>query len=189
MLSLLLGLILFLGTHSIAMLAPQFRARSLEKSVLMWKLIYVLISVVGIAFIAHGYAAARLEPILLYTTPYGLRHLTYLLMWLAMILFFAPYFPGKIKLVMKHPQLVAVKLWALSHLLVNGTLADVVLFGAFLAWAVTKRISYKRQGIVAVPEARTSWVNDVIIVVLGTALTALFLFYLHGKLIGMPLLG
>lgn len=145
MISLLLGLVLFLGIHSTSIYFPSVRQQAVDKSELGWKAFYSVISFVGIYFIAVGYASLRMEPVLIYSTPYWFRHVASLLMLPALILFVAPYFPGKIKQVTKHPQLVAVKLWAVSHLLVNGMLADVILFGAFLAWAVLDRISMKKR--------------------------------------------
>jgi uncharacterized membrane protein len=189
MMILTIGLILFLGIHAISIVALPLRDRLAAKSPLGWKGFYSLVSAVGIILIALGYSMARLDPVLIYTTPYGLRHLTYLLMLPAMMLFIAPYFPGRIKQVTKHPQLIAVKLWACSHLLVNGTLADIILFGAFLAWAVLDRISMKKRQQRPLPGLPTSWINDVLVVVIGTVLTGAFIMFLHGYLIGMPLVG
>lgn len=187
MLSLIMGLFLFLGIHSISIVAEGFRNRMVERSKNGWKAFYSLISIVGIVFIAKGYAALRFEPVLLYVTPYWLKHLTYALMLPAMILFVAPYLPGKIKQVTKHPQLLAVKLWAFSHLLVNGMLADVILFGAFIIWASADRVSMKKRASRAVPGLKANGINDIIAIILGVILTSAFVFYLHQLLIGMPL--
>lgn len=187
MLSLLIGLFLFLGIHSISIIAEDFRNSMAAKSENGWKAIYSLISILGIVFIVKGYAALRLEPVVLYVTPYWLKHLTYSLMLPAMILFVAPYLPGKIKQVTKHPQLIAVKLWALSHLLVNGMLADVILFGAFLIWAAADRISMKKRKSRTIPALKANGVNDIIAIMLGVIFTGVFIFYLHGFLIGVPL--
>jgi len=187
MLSLILGLFLFLGIHSISIIAEDFRNSMAAKSENGWKAIYSLISVVGIVFIAKGYTALRLEPVLLYGPPYWLKHLTYSLMLPAMVLFLAPYLPGKIKQITKHPQLIAVKLWAISHLLVNGMLADVILFGAFLIWAGAARVSMKKRTPRVVPGLKVNGINDIIAIILGVVLTGLFIFYLHELLIGMPL--
>jgi len=184
---LILGLILFLGIHSISIFAEPLRDKLANKSELGWKGLYSLISLAGIYFIAVGYASARLEPVLLYITPYWFRHVSSLLMLIALILFFAPYFPGKIQQTLKHPQLVSVKIWAVSHLLVNGMLADVVLFGAFLVWAVVDRISMKNRKQRALPGLKASGRNDVITIVLGVVTTVAFVFFLHASLIGMPL--
>ena len=188
MLTLLTGLFLFLGIHSVSIVSEPFRDRMVAKSALGWKAFYALTSIVGIALIAKGYAALRLEPVLLYIPPYWMRHITYLLMLPAMILFVAPYLPGKIKQVTKHPQLAAVKIWAFSHLLVNGMLADVILFGAFLAWAVADRISMKKRVSRPVGNLTPSVKNDVIAVVVGVALTGAFIMFLHEALTGMPLI-
>ena len=188
MLSLLFGLLLFLGMHSTSIFAPTFRQKMVQKSELGWKGMYSIVSILGIYFIAIGYNALRMEPVLIYVTPYWFRHITYLLMVPVMILFVTPYLPGKIKQVTKHPQLIAVKLWAVSHLLVNGMLADVILFGAFLAWAVIDRISMKKREQRPLPGLKPSIINDVIAVVLGIVMTGVFVTYLHGKLIGMPLM-
>ena len=104
-------------------------------------------------------------------------------------LFLATYLPGRIQRAAKHPTLVAVKLWALAHLLANGTLADTALFGAFLAWAVADRISLKRRRTRAIPGAPASAVNDAIAVVAGLAIYAAFAFWLHLKLIGVAPIG
>ena len=186
---LLIGLALFLGIHSISIFAEEFRNRMAAKSEMGWKAAYGLVSLAGILLIVHGYAEARLEPTLLYVTPAWLRHVTALLMLPVFILFFAPYFPGRIKAVTRHPQLVAVKLWAVSHLLVNGMLADVVLFSAFLAWAVVDRISLKRRTPRGVPGLPESGVNDVIVIVFGLAAYVVFALWLHVAWIGVAPFG
>ena len=103
----------------------------------------------------------------------------------AFILFFAPYFPGRIQATLKHGQLASVKLWALAHLLVNGMLHDVLLFGGFLAWAVVERISLKRREQRPLPGAPASKYNDVILVVVGLALYVVFSFWAHQFLFGV----
>jgi len=185
MLELVVGLLLFLGTHSISIFAEDFRDRMAARSEIGWKAVYGLLSLVGIVLIVRGYADARLDTAMLYATPIWLRHVAALLMLPVFGLFFAPYFPGRIKTAAKHPQLVAVKLWALAHLLVNGTVADVVLFGAFLAWAVVDRISMKRRAPRAVIGAPPSGKNDVILVVLGLAAYVAFALWLHAAWIGV----
>ena len=112
----------------------------------------------------------------------GIPHLLLLPVF---VFFFAPYFPGRIKSALKHPQLVAVKLWAFAHLLVNGTLADVLLFGSFLAWAVTDRVSLKTRPERPLPGPGESASNDVIVVVLGLVLYVVFALWAHEWLIGV----
>lgn len=187
MTNLILGLLLFLGIHSISIVAEPLRDRFAAKSELGWKALYALISLAGILLIVKGYAQARLSPTLIYTSPYWLRHINALLMLPVFILFLAPYFKGRISTFTKHPQLFAVILWSLSHLLVNGNLADILLFGAFFVWAVADLISMKNRVARPLPGLTKSANNDLIIVITGLGLYALFAFYLHEVLIGMPL--
>ncbi len=183
---LLIGLVLFLGMHSISIFAEGFRDRMAEKSEIGWKAAYSIVSLAGFVLIVQGYADARLEPTLLYTTPSWMAHVAALLLLPVFIFFFAPYFPGRIKTVTKHPQLIAAKLWAVSHLLVNGMLADVILFGAILAWAVADRISMKRRTTRSVPGMpETGVINDVILVVLGLGAYVVFAMWLHAAWIGV----
>jgi uncharacterized membrane protein len=183
--SLLAGIFMFFGIHSISIFAPQLRDKLAAKNEYGWKAIYAVISVAGLVFITQGYAELKLSPTLLYVTPSWFRHLSALLMLPIFILFLAPYFPGKIKTVLKHPQLIAVKLWAVSHLLVNGALADVLLFGTFLIWAIVDRVSMKQRAPRSVPGLKTSKVNDAVIIVIGLSLYILFILYVHETLIGV----
>jgi uncharacterized membrane protein len=183
---LVIGLIIFLGIHSISIFAPGFRDRMAARiGAGPWRGIYSLVSLAGFALIVWGYGLARREPVVLYDPPFWTRHLTALLMLPVFPLLFAPYFPGRIKAALKHPMLVAVKLWAVAHLISNGTLADVLLFGAFLAWAVADRISYKHRQRRPLKGAPPAARNDVIVVIVGLAIYALFVFWLHLKLIGV----
>ncbi len=182
---LLIGLALFIGTHSISIFAEGFRDRMAAKSEIGWKAVYSLLSLAGIVLVVRGYADARLDPTLLYVPPVWLRHVAALLLLPVFVLFYAPYFPGRIKTATKHPQLVAVKLWALSHLLVNGTLADVVLFGAFLAWAVVDRISLKRRTPREVMGAPRGPLNDALLVVFGLVTYGVFVVWAHAALFGV----
>jgi uncharacterized membrane protein len=141
---LLLGLVLFLGIHSVSIFAPGWRdAQVSARGEAAWKGIYTVVSAIGLGLLIYGYGLARQAPVVLYTPPAALRHLALLLLVPVFPLLFAAYLPGRIKKAAKHPMLLAVKLWALAHLLANGTLADVLLFGGFLAWAVADRISLK----------------------------------------------
>jgi uncharacterized membrane protein len=187
MANLMIGLFLFLGMHSISIVAEPLRDRFAAKSKLGWKALYALISLLGFFLIVEGYSQARLTPTLIYASPYWLRHISILLMLPVFILFLAPYFPGIISTFTKHPQLLAVILWAFSHLLVNGNLADIILFGSFFIWAVADLRSTKRRVSRPLPGLKESAVNDVIIVIVGLGLYGLFAVYLHGPLIGMPL--
>ena len=187
---LLLGLVLFLGMHSVSIVSPTGRhviARRLGEG--PWKGLYTLVSLTGFVLIVAGYSAARQDPVLLYTPPVALRHLSALLMLPVFVLLLAAYLPGRIQRAAKHPMLVATKLWALAHLLANGDLASVLLFGSFLAWAVADRISLKRRAAAGllrpVHGASPGAMNDVIALVAGLVLYGVFAFWAHGFLFGV----
>ena len=189
MIILLLGLVLFLGAHSVSIINEPWRNRMVSKmGEVPWKGVYSLISIIGFVLIIWGYGLARADSVVLYSPPVWLRHVTMLLLLPVFPLLLAAYLPGRIKTTTKHPMLAATKLWAFAHLLANGTLADVLLFGAFLAWAVVDRISLKRRKQRPLPAAPASKANDIIAVVVGLALYAAFIVWLHGWLIGVPLI-
>lgn len=183
---LILGLLLFLGAHSVSIINDPWRNRMQARlGEIGWKGAYSLISIAGFVLIVHGYAAARLDPVVLYTPPTALRHVALLLLVPVFPLLLSTYLPGRIKSAVKHPMLVATKLWALAHLLANGNLADVLLFGGFLAWAVADRISLKRRNPRPLHTAPAGKVNDLIAVVGGLALYVGFVMWLHVWLIGV----
>ena len=189
MTTLIAGLVLFFAAHSVSIANVGWRDRmAATMGEWPWKGLYSVVSLVGFVMICIGYGQARMSPVLLYAPPVGLRHVALLLMVPVFPIFLATYFPGRIKAVLKHPTLVATKLWAVAHLLANGMLADVVLFGSFLAWAVADRISVKRRALRPPPEVPESRLNDVIAVVGGLSLYVAFVFWLHHILIGIPLI-
>ena len=180
------GLVLFLGIHTVSIVAPQWREAQLARlGEGPWKGPYSGIAAVGLGLLIYGYGVARQSPIVLYTPPTAFRHLALLLMLPVFPLLVAAYVPGRIKAMAKHPMLLATKFWATAHLLANGTLADVLLFGGFLAWAVADRISVKRRPPRAIPGAPPRPYNDVIVVVLGLVLYALFVLWAHRWLFGV----
>lgn len=188
---LILGLVLFLGIHSIRIVAEPARQGLIERMGLWgYKSLYSVIALVGFVLIIVGYGQARLQPTVLYQLPAGVRHMSLLLLVPAFPALLAAYFPGRISDMLKHPMLVAVKIWAVAHLLANGTLADVLLFGGFLAWAVLDRISVGRRvstgGGAQLP--RTPF-NDAIVIIGGLGLYVAFLLWLHPLLIGVPAVG
>jgi uncharacterized membrane protein len=182
---LIVGLVLFFGMHSASIVALPLRDRLAAKSELGWKALYGLVSLIGIVLVARGYAELRQVPTLLYASPVWVRHVAAVFLLPIFVLFLAPYFPGRITSATKHPQLVAVKLWAVAHLLVNGTLADVLLFGSFLVWAVADRISMKSRPVRPIPGAPASVASDIVLVVVGLALYAALLFWLHEVAFGI----
>ncbi|MGD8808902.1 MAG: NnrU family protein [Gammaproteobacteria bacterium] len=186
MLLLVAGLILFLGMHSISIVAPAVRDSLAARHGALYRIGYSVVAASGLALIVYGYGQARLDPIVVYTPPPVLRYATLALMILAMPLLVATYLPGRIKAAVRHPMLSAVKAWALAHLFSNGTLADILLFGGFLIWAVADRISLKRRAPRDVPSLPGRPANDIIVVVVGLALVVAFVFGLHTWLIGIP---
>jgi uncharacterized membrane protein len=184
---LIAGLVIFLGIHSVAIVAPAWReAQITQRGDKTWKGLYSIISVVGFALLIYGYGLARQAPVLLYTPPTALRHIALLLMVPVFPLLLAAYLPGRIKTAAKHPMLLATKIWATAHLLANGSLADVLLFGSFLVWAVADRIAAKRRPVPrVVPGAPPSAFNDAIALVGGLALYGAFLMGVHLWLIGV----
>ena len=192
MLQLLIGLALFLGIHATQSLAPQARQRAQERwGALGYKAIYSVISLLGLYLIVQGYGLARLAPVVLWTPPRGMQHASILLMWFAMVLLVAAYVPGnKIKARLRHPMTLSVKVWALAHLLSNGNLADVLLFGGFLIWSVLVFRAARqrdRMSLHSAPEG--TLLGTVLAVALGSGVWAAFLMGgLHLWLIGvMPL--
>ncbi|MCH8117595.1 MAG: NnrU family protein [Proteobacteria bacterium] len=185
MLQLLSGFALFFGMHSMSILALPLRDKFAAKSEIGWKLVYGAVSLAGLILMSRGYAELRLTPTILYIAPVWLYHVAAVLLIPTFVLFLAPYFPGRISSATKHPQLVAVKLWAMSHLLVNGTLADLLLFGSFLLWAVAVRISLKRRATRAIPGMPESKANDIIAVVLGLIVYAATVSWFHEMLFGV----
>jgi uncharacterized membrane protein len=186
---LIIGLLVFFATHSISIVNVSWRDRVAARiGTLTWQGLYSLAALAGLLLIIWGYGLARQDPVVLYQPPVWLRHGAMLLLIFVFPLLLATYLPGRIQTVTRHPMLVATKLWALAHLLANGNLADVILFGSFLVWAVADRISLKRRTAPNVPALPTSRINDALVIVLGLALYVFFVFGGHSWLIGVPLL-
>lgn len=186
MMTLLAGLVVFLAAHSTAILAPAWReARVAQLGEQRWKALVGIVSIAGFVLLVWGYGQARLEPVVLYVPPTWLRHLSLLLLVPVFPLLLAAYLPGRIKTATRHPMLAAVKLWAFAHLLANGTAADVLLFGAFLAWAVVDRVSVGRRPVRELRGAPPSRFNDLVAVVAGLALYGVFVAWAHLWLVGV----
>ena len=183
---LIAGLVLFFGTHFISIVAPNFRNQMVAKlGAGPWKGLYSLVAIAGFVLIVWGYGLARQNPVVVYSPPYWLRHVTAVLMIPVFPLIFSAYFPGRIKAIMKHPMLAATKFWALAHLLANGMLGDVLLFGSFLSWAVADRISFKKRTQGPIAGAPPSKYNDLIAVALGLVVYVAFVKWLHVRWIGV----
>ncbi len=185
---LILGLIVFLGVHSIRIVADDWRSAQLKRlGEGAWKGLYSVVSIVGFALIVWGFGLARQQPVVLWIAPTAMRHVAALLTLIAFILIVAAYVPrNAIKSRLHHPMLLGVKTWALAHLLANGRLADLLLFGAFLAWAVVCFIAAQKRDRAAVTAYPAGTAGaTAITVIAGAAVWALFAFWLHAALIGV----
>jgi uncharacterized membrane protein len=193
MLTLMAGLVLFLGAHSVRVFANGWRTAMVAKvGEKPWKGAYSLLSLAGFALIVVGYGVARSNPVILWNTPpVAMRHVAALLTLVAFVLVTAAYVPGnQLKAKLHHPMILGVKVWALAHLLANNTLADLVLFGGFLAWAVLDfRAARQRDREQRTVYPAGSVSRTAIAVVVGGLLWALFAMWLHRALIGVPPMG
>ncbi|MFN7726099.1 MAG: NnrU family protein [Rubrivivax sp.] len=186
--ALILGLVLFLGVHSLRIFAEGWRTQLRARwGANAYKGVYTLVSLVGFALIVWGYGQARLAPVMLWVPMGWTRHLAALLMLVSFVLLVAAYVPGNaFKAAVKHPMVLAVKVWALSHLVANHTLADALLFGGFLLWAVLNfraaRQRDRAEGTVY-PPGRA--VPTAITFVLGVVAWAAFAMWAHRVLIGV----
>lgn len=192
MLYLVLGLVVFLGTHSLR-IGGDVRRDALRASLgeARFKTAYALLSVAGLLLVVYGFGVARETPVLLWTPPAGMRHLTFLLTLIAMVLLVAAYVPrNSIRARLHHPMVLSVKVWALAHLVANGTLAHLVLFGGFLVWSVLVfRASRQRDRAQEIVYAAGALIPTAITAGLGLLLWLLTLGWLHGILIGVRLMG
>lgn len=186
---LVVGLIIFIAVHSVRIVADDWRTRTIARmGERAWKGVYALLSLAGFALLVVGYGQARGASAVLYDPPLFMRHVTALLMLLSLVLVMAAYVPGNhIKAAVGHPMLAGVKLWAFAHLLSNGRVADMVLFGTFLAWAVVDFIAARRRDRAAgtVVAAGTAS-RTLVTVIAGVATWAALAFGLHLWLIGVP---
>ncbi len=192
MTALILGLVLFLGIHSARVVAEGPRQAFIARhGANAWKGVYSVASIAGFALLVWGYGQARQAPVVLWAPPAALRHVAGLLMIVAFVLLVAAYVPGNaIKARLHHPMTLGVKTWAFAHLIANQTLADLLLFGGFLAWAVATFIAARRRDRAAgtvYPPGRAG--PTVVTVVLGLAAWAGFAFWAHGAWIGVKPFG
>lgn len=185
---LLLGLIVFLGVHSTRMCAPAWREAQIARlGMLPWKAVYAIVSLLGFVLIVHAYGQTRLDPVVLWQPPVWTKHVAGLLMLVSFICIAAAYVPGNaLKAKVGHPMLAGVKTWGFAHLLTNGNLADVVLFGSFMVWAILEFRTFRRRDKAAgTTYPRISVGRDLLVLFLGVAGTAVFAGFLHLQLIGV----
>jgi len=188
MIILIMGLALFLGVHSVRMAAASWRQAQLARvGEQAWKRVFLLLSAAGLALIIWGYGVARHAPLLLWHPPMGMRHVAILLTLLAFVFLACAYVPrNHVKARLHHPMVLGVAIWAAAHLLANGTLADVLLFGSFFLWAVVSFIAARSRDRVAGTIYAAGTVRATLTAALaGVIAWAVFAFWLHGVLIGV----
>ncbi len=188
MLEFALGLALFLGMHSVRIFAERWRTTTIQRwGPLPWKGFYAVVSLLGLYLLIRGWGQLRLEPVVLWTTPVALKHAASWFTLAAFVLFVAAYVPGnQLKARLHHPMVLGTKAWALGHLLANNTLADLLLFGAFLAWSVWLFIASRRRDRrdqISYAPGRLG--PTVLSLGLGLVTWAAFAFWLHAALLGV----
>ncbi|MFB9869569.1 NnrU family protein [Vreelandella sulfidaeris] len=189
MMIMIIGLLVFLGVHSVRIGAERWRQQQIASlGHTVWKAAFSAISVVGLAIAIYGFGQMRLDPTYIWHPPMGMRHAVALLMLPAFIMLVAAYVPhNAIKAKLGHPMMLAVKIWALAHLLVNGRLGDIIFFAAFLIWAILAFKAAKQRDRMTPPApVSTSKMATIATVLIGLVAYALFAFYLHAVLIGVP---
>lgn len=187
---LVIGLVTLLGIHSLSIVAPAWRdSMAARLGELRWKRLYSIASLAAFVVLVHGCSLAQKNPVVLYVPTGWMRQLSLLVMLPAFPLLLSAYFPGRIKAAVKHPMLAATQTWAFAHLLANGTLGDVLLFGGFLVWAVVDRVSVGRRPARSVPGAPPRGYNDVIAIVAGLLVYGVFAYWAHARLFGVAPMG
>jgi uncharacterized membrane protein len=192
MVYLIAGLLIFLGVHSVRIFSDGWRTRMQQRmGEGAYKGLYSLLALLGLGLIIYGFGVARETPVMLWIPPMGMRHVAALFTVIAFVLLAAAYVPRNgIKARVHHPMVLAVKAWALGHLLANGSVAHVLLFGAFLAWGVVNFIAARKRDRAAGTQYPAGTLGGTAIAVLvGAAVWALFAFKLHGLLIGIRPIG
>ena len=185
---LILGLIIFLGAHSVRIVNEDWRTRTRARlGPSSWKALYSLVSVIGLGLVVWGFGLVRQQPVQLWSPPTGMRHLAALLTLIAFVLLVAAYVPGNgIKARLHHPMVLGVKVWALAHLISNGNLGHVVLFGSFLVWAIFDfRASRRLDRATGTRYPRGTAGATGITVAIGVGTWIAFALWLHGLLIGV----
>src|SRR5215475_2623065 len=187
---LVLGLAIFLGAHVFVSRRKARAALIAHIGERPYKALFALVALTGLAVIVEGFGLYRASGYIdVWTPPSWMRHVTVALVWPAVILVTAAYIPGDIKRTLKHPMLAGVKLWAFAHLLSNGDLGGMILFGSILGWAVYDRIALKRRADVGGPRIPVGGIkNDLLAVVVGTLIYLAVGFVFH-PLAGVPVFG
>ena len=190
LLILIIGLVVLLGAHVFV----TFRAARANLMARLgqngYRALFSIIAIIGLALIIWGYGEYRAhEWVQVWSPPAFMRHITVGLMLFAVIFITAAFIPCHIKMKLKHPMLASIKTWALAHLLSNGDLGSIILFGSFLAWGVYARIAAKRRGDLGATTEPAGWTNDLIVIVLGVVIFLALGYYFHPYVIGVPVFG
>jgi uncharacterized membrane protein len=185
----ILGLVVFFATH----IFVTFRAARGDAIATLglngYRAVFALVSIAGLALIVWGFGQYHAHAPQIWSPPAFMRHITVGLMLFAILFFTAAFIPSYIKTKLKHPMLAGIKTWALAHLLSNGDLASILLFGSFLAWGVYARIAAKRRGDLGAVTAPAGWTNDIIVVVIGIVIYLALGYAFHPMVIGVPVFG
>ena len=185
----ILGLVVFFATHVFV----TFRAARGDAIATLglngYRAVFAIVSIAGLALIVWGFGQYHAHAPQIWSPPAFMRHITVGLMLFAVIFFTAAFIPSHIKTKLKHPMLAGIKTWALAHLLSNGDLGSILLFGSFLAWGVYARIAAKRRGDVGAATAPAGWTNDIIVVVIGIVIYLALGYAFHPMVIGVPVFG
>jgi len=186
---LFLGLVVMLGAHVFVTFRDARAGLMARLGQNGYRALFSAVSIAGLALIVWGFAQYHVHAPQIWSPPAFMRHITEGLMLFAVIFFTAAFIPSHIKAKLKHPMLAGVKTWALAHLLSNGDLGSILLFGAFLAWGVYARIAAKRRGDLGAISAPAGYTNDVIVVVLGIVIYLALGYAFHPMVIGVPVFG
>lgn len=187
---LIIGLVVFLANHLFVTRRDARAAAIARFGMVTYRVLFSVVSTVGLLLIVYGYSQYRAQGLIpIWSPPAFMRHITVGLMLFAAVFLTATFIPSHIKAQLKHPMLASVKTWALAHLLSNGDLGSILLFGSFLAWGVIARIAAKRRTDVVVPGAPAGWTNDIIVVAIGIVVYLAVGYAFHPIVIGMPVFG
>ena len=187
MLILITGLLIFFTVHSISIVNESWRDSMVDQlGISLWRGLYSLVAVIGLLLIIWGYVLARQQPLLIYPPSIWLHRISLILLIPVFPLILATWLPGNIKAKVKHPMLLAIKIWALAHLLSNGMFSDVILFGSFLIWSIINLRSMRIRRVRTDPNTKAFVANDTLCVTIGIGLYILVSLWLHDWLVGVP---
>jgi uncharacterized membrane protein len=190
MIYLIVGLLLFFLNHSVRIVADGWRSQFIEdKGVLVWRGLYTVVSLVGLGLMIYGFGLSRADPVFLWNPPAWTRTTAIILTLFAFFLFAAANIPhNHIKAKLGHPMFAGTKIWAFAHLIANGRLGDALLFGCFLVWAIVGfSAARKRDRLAGIDYGKGTLMGTALVCIAGTVVYALFAFFLHPLLIGVPI--